>query len=276
VLVSRSNFDVWGVRTVTQGTADDRGFTGHEHISFGLIHMNGRVYDPVWGRFLQSDPIIQSPYDLQSYIRYSYVMNNPLSFTDPTGFSRWTNFRNRYGKAILAIAAAFFIQPVVANWATWGLADAGIAMGSEIAIGNVVGSAAAGFASGGIMGGNLNSALKGAVTGGILGMAGQFAPAGTAGSYAAHAAAGCANSMIGGGKCGAGAVSGVVGKLFTNVSDSWGPGPAQFAGTVIGGGVASRVGGGSFESGAFSAAMGYLFNHMSGCQLARMTVKGLA
>ncbi|MGH8221387.1 MAG: RHS repeat-associated core domain-containing protein, partial [Woeseiaceae bacterium] len=35
-----------------------RGFTGHEHLdSVGLIHMNGRVYDPVAGRFLSSDPV---------------------------------------------------------------------------------------------------------------------------------------------------------------------------------------------------------------------------
>ncbi|RXJ68309.1 hypothetical protein CRV08_08645 [Halarcobacter ebronensis] len=46
-----------------------RGFTGHEHIKeFGLIHMNGRVYDPTTGRFLSADPNIQSPYDTQSYI----------------------------------------------------------------------------------------------------------------------------------------------------------------------------------------------------------------
>ena len=86
VIESRSAFDAWGVRTVSVGAADDRGFTGHEHIGFGLIHMNGRVYDPLWGRFLQADPIIQNPWDLQNYNRYSYVGNNPLSFTDPTGF----------------------------------------------------------------------------------------------------------------------------------------------------------------------------------------------
>jgi RHS repeat-associated protein len=52
-------------------------FTGHEHIDeMGLIHMNGRVYDPQIGRFLSADPYIQSPYNTQSYNRYSYVMNN--------------------------------------------------------------------------------------------------------------------------------------------------------------------------------------------------------
>ena len=91
--ISRNSYDVWGVRTTTGAPWDngDRGYTGHEHLNFGLIHMNGRVYDPRWGRFLQADPIVQSPYDLQSYNRYAYVMNNPLSFTD----GPWRRLRRR-------------------------------------------------------------------------------------------------------------------------------------------------------------------------------------
>jgi RHS repeat-associated protein len=43
-------------------------FKRHEHIDeMGLIHMNGRVYDPQIGRFLSADPYIQSPYNTQSY-----------------------------------------------------------------------------------------------------------------------------------------------------------------------------------------------------------------
>jgi len=69
----------------TQG--NDRGFTDHEHLAeSGLIHMNGRVYDPVIGRFLSPDPVIQSPYSSQNYNRYSYVLNNPLSLVDPSGY----------------------------------------------------------------------------------------------------------------------------------------------------------------------------------------------
>jgi hypothetical protein len=51
-----------------------------------MIHMNGRVQDPVLGRFLSPDPIVQAPYYSQSLNRYSYVWNNPLSLTDPSGF----------------------------------------------------------------------------------------------------------------------------------------------------------------------------------------------
>lgn len=48
--------------------------------------MNGRVYEPTLGRFLSPDPMIQFPANMQSYNRYGYVLNNPLSFTDPSGF----------------------------------------------------------------------------------------------------------------------------------------------------------------------------------------------
>ncbi len=92
----RLSYDSWGVRrdpltwaaaAVTPDSAIDRGFTGHEHLDeVGLIHMNGRVYDPYVGRFVSADPHVQAPEDMQSLNRYSYVRNNPLSFTDPSGF----------------------------------------------------------------------------------------------------------------------------------------------------------------------------------------------
>ncbi len=64
-----------------------RGFTGHEHLDgVGLIHMNGRVYAPELGRFLSPDPYVQVPETAKGFNRYAYVFNNPLSFTDPSGF----------------------------------------------------------------------------------------------------------------------------------------------------------------------------------------------
>ena len=48
--------------------------------------MNGRIYDPLLGRFLSADVVVQNPTSLQSYNRYSYVLNNPLTQTDPSGF----------------------------------------------------------------------------------------------------------------------------------------------------------------------------------------------
>ncbi|WKD50594.1 RHS repeat domain-containing protein [Microbulbifer spongiae] len=65
-----------------------RGYTGHEHLDrTGLIHMNGRIYDPTLGRFLSPDPIVQAPTYSQSWNRYSYVLNNPMSLVDPTGYT---------------------------------------------------------------------------------------------------------------------------------------------------------------------------------------------
>jgi RHS repeat-associated protein len=68
------------------GNITRRGFTGHEHLdSVGLIHMNGRVYDPAAGRFLSVDPIVHVGLS-QSPNGYSYVFNMPLSLIDPSGF----------------------------------------------------------------------------------------------------------------------------------------------------------------------------------------------
>ncbi len=98
-VLERMAYDPWGDRRASSGAGDptnaiipsttDRGYTGHEHLDLGgmgLIHMNGRIYDPTLGRFLSPDPTIQSPYHSQSFNRYSYVWNNPLTSTDPSGY----------------------------------------------------------------------------------------------------------------------------------------------------------------------------------------------
>ena len=66
----------------------NRGYTGHEHLQgVGLIHMNGRLYDPKLRRFLAPDNYIQDLGNTQNFNRYSYVLNNPLMYTDPSGES---------------------------------------------------------------------------------------------------------------------------------------------------------------------------------------------
>ncbi len=63
-----------------------RGYTGHEHLPcFGLINMNGRLYDPAVGRFLSPDNYVQLPDFTQNFNRYSYCLNNPLKYNDPDG-----------------------------------------------------------------------------------------------------------------------------------------------------------------------------------------------
>ncbi|MBL4829231.1 MAG: VCBS repeat-containing protein [Aliivibrio sp.] len=97
-IVEKRSYDVWGKtrKVVWQETSPtslalaaitNRGYTGHEQIEeVGLVHMNGRVYDQELGRFISADPLIQAPFVTNSFNRYSYVLNNPLKYTDPTGF----------------------------------------------------------------------------------------------------------------------------------------------------------------------------------------------
>ncbi|MBQ3636703.1 MAG: VCBS repeat-containing protein [Bacteroidales bacterium] len=67
-----------------------RGYTGHEHLTtFGLINMNARLYDPALSRFLSPDPYVQDKENPQNYNAYSYCLNNPLKYTDPTGKKWW-------------------------------------------------------------------------------------------------------------------------------------------------------------------------------------------
>jgi RHS repeat-associated protein len=95
-IVEEKSFDAWGRGRNPQtwaalsptGTSNgwDRGYTGHEHLyQFGIINMNGRLYDPLMGRMMEPDPLIIGKDNSQGYNRYSYALNNPLKFTDPDG-----------------------------------------------------------------------------------------------------------------------------------------------------------------------------------------------
>ncbi len=99
-ILEEYNYDPWGKRrnpadwsysNVSSPTYTQRGFTGHEHIDmFNLINMNGRIYDSEIARFLSPDPIIQDPYNILSYNRYAYCLNNPLIYIDPSGYYKIT------------------------------------------------------------------------------------------------------------------------------------------------------------------------------------------
>jgi len=95
-IVEEYSYDAWGRRrnptnwtydSVAQPQYMHRGYTMHEMLDeFGLINMNGRCYDPVVGRFLSPDIVVQNPNYTQSYNRYSYCINNPLKYSDPSGW----------------------------------------------------------------------------------------------------------------------------------------------------------------------------------------------
>lgn len=94
----RLSYDAWGnlrdpntwSGSFTGTPMFDRGFTGHEHLyDFGLINMNGRMYDPVMSGFLPVDQYVQSLGNSQNFNRYAYCLNNPLRYVDPNGELWW-------------------------------------------------------------------------------------------------------------------------------------------------------------------------------------------
>ncbi|MBK6585153.1 MAG: hypothetical protein IPG20_20155 [Gammaproteobacteria bacterium] len=121
-----------------------RGFTGHQHVDrLDLIHMNGRTYDTKLGRFMQADIVVQSPFDTQSYNRYSYLMNNPLNGTDPSGYFSLRDLKEYAGVIIGGALLAW--HPL--GYGIWQSAVYGaIAGGSSAAVngGNVLQGAAIG------------------------------------------------------------------------------------------------------------------------------------
>ena len=217
--VQRLNFNAWGLRrdaTNWDNYSDlpemkfDRGFTGHEHLEmFGLINMNARLYDPVLGRFLSPDPVIQIPEFTQSYNGYSYALNNPLSYKDPNGESFILV------AAIIGGWIGMGTAMVSSDKGGWGLAGdmlKGLFVGAASgAAGAWVGGAVAGsITAGGFINGSL-SGLAGGFSGGFVGCSGNAWLSG------AGFGAGLKAGLIGGGL--AAAFGGVSGGLIRGFSD---------------------------------------------------------
>ncbi|NQZ11383.1 MAG: hypothetical protein HRT35_29880, partial [Algicola sp.] len=199
-----------------------RGFTGHEMLDqVGLIHMGGRVFDAHLGRFLQADPIIQAPTNSQSYNRYSYVLNNPLSYTDPSGFffKSLKKFIKKYWRPILAAIAVIvtigIATPLVASLgAIWGTAATATSAASLTFMGSAVVGAISGAVSGAIMTGSLEGAWKGAVTGALMGgVNGYFGNSWNMQRVAANGVAKGITARINGGKF----MDGLKGSLATSL-----------------------------------------------------------
>ena len=171
------SYDAWGKRRnagtwtpATRSSSYHRGFTGHEHLSIGsLVHMNGRIYDPTLGRFLSADPMVQDG-DGQQLNRYSYVLNNPVSFTDPSGF-----FFKKLFKAIGKVFKKIW-KPLVAI--VVGVVTGGLAVGLLGLAAGTLGAAVVSGAVGGFFstatsallnGASLGQALKAGLTGAVFG-----------------------------------------------------------------------------------------------------------
>lgn len=187
-VVERMNFDPWGRRrnandwtyaNVPSSFLFYRGYTGHEHLDeFGLINMNGRLYDPLLARFLSPDNYVQAPDFTQSFNRYSYCLNNPLKYTDPSG-EIWNFVIGAVIGGVINWAAngAEFSWEGLGHFAVGAVAGAiGVGIGGAVA--GVVGTvgfeaaftvgAVSGLASGFVLGAG-NTALHGGNFGDCLG-----------------------------------------------------------------------------------------------------------
>ncbi|RNF85293.1 hypothetical protein EER27_05890 [Lysobacter psychrotolerans] len=224
------------LKTTTAPSLTTRGFTGHEHIDgLGVIHMNGRIYDPDLGRFLQPDPVIQAPNSAQSWNAYTYVFNNPLRYTDPTGMIGIEE--RQWAATAFAIVYTYF---------TWDLQG-----GAAIAA-----AAAGGFVSGSIATGSWDGGIRGAFTAGLTAGIGMgVAHYGSAVRVGAMAMTGGVLEYVQGGSFGhAFVAAGLTAAVMPGVRDI----PNDFARITVGallGGTLSELTGGKFANGAISGAI---------------------
>lgn len=239
----------------------DRGYTSHEHFAeVGLIHMNGRLYDPLLRRFLNADENIQDPHNTQNYNKYGYVLNNPLMYNDPSG------------EFFLAIP----VLTAIIIGAAVGLASyviTGLITGQDISLLGAFKATLFGAVSGAVtfgIGCHFKVAMEGLqIANSVVKAAAQ---AGLAlAQAAAHGVAQGALSLMQGGNATMGAISGAFGSLGAS---AFGAGMKQIgletfaksgAGTVLSGiilgGVGSELVGGNFWQGAVIGGIVSGLNH---------------
>jgi RHS repeat-associated protein len=254
-------FDPWGARRVLStgsvlGAAERagfpasettrKGFTGHEQVDGAdVIHMNGRIYDPLTARFLQADPMVQDPYNGQSFNRYTYVFNNPLIYTDPTGY--WGRREQAYLRSIVAIGITIWFP----GFATQAFGLTGFQT-----------TVLTGFLAGSVQTGTLKGGLQGAFSAALFhGVGTKFGGAHWSIRAAAHGVAGGIMAEVQGGRFGHGfASAGSAELLAPVVQHAEGTGPGEAIARMIVGGTASVASGGKFANGAVTSAFAYAFN----------------
>ncbi|HEY2900218.1 MAG TPA: RHS repeat-associated core domain-containing protein, partial [Polyangia bacterium] len=169
----------------------------------GLVNMNGRIYDPLIGRFLSPDPTVQFVANLQSFNRYTYVLNNPLRYTDPTGYS--LNVWNYLGDAFAVVGAVvgcvyapeacgLFIGAAMAVINTQSAIASGEPWGQAVAIGIIS------FSLSGVLSG-VGEGLGGAAAGGLgmTGMAAGMTSAAVSGAFSGAVSTAASDEMLTGG-----------------------------------------------------------------------------
>ena len=253
-LVSPSWSSVAGVFRTT------RGYTGHEMLDeVGLIHMNGRIYDPHIARFVQADPYVQSAANTQSLNRYSYLANNPLNATDPSGYFLSSIFKE-VGRSLIRGAVKLFGAEAV-NF-----------VGSFFATywGGPIGAAAWAYEFGRAMGMSTSQAMRSGVVAGVSAYAFQSIgdaygnngiTFGEAVTYTG--VVGGAASVLQGGKFGHGFVAAGAGMAGGTYAGTLKSPTARVVASVVVGGTVSEMTGGKFANGASTAAFVYLMSAAS-------------
>ncbi len=114
--VFSASYDEWGCQKAELNTIGlQRGYTGHEMMpEFGIINMNGRLYDPVLARFFTPDNFIQEPTNSQNFNRYTYCLNNPLKYTDPSG--EWFGIDDLLAAAVGGVCGYISNGIKTGNW----------------------------------------------------------------------------------------------------------------------------------------------------------------
>lgn len=195
--------------TQTALSSTTRGFTGHEMVDgLDVVHMNGRIYDPTLGRFLQPDPVVQETDNPQNWNAYTYVFNNPYKYTDPSGMISESvgKFLNIVGivlqiagyiipgaQWLIAVGKVFSMVMATYNIAV-GIHYGGFKGGLMAAFGNVIGHFTGGMnpfmalatnmlvagVSSMVMGGNFAQGAMGALKSAAINFAMRIVVGGTA------------------------------------------------------------------------------------------------
>ena len=228
----------------------DRGYTGHslsreercgKHLdAFGLINMNGRMYDPILGLMLSPDNYVSDASSTVAFNRFLYANGNPMKYTDPSGEIVWF-------VPILIGAAVGILTNGIENSINHrpffqGAGKAALIGGVSGAFSFGIGQAAMGMS--GIAKVGFQMAAHGHL-GGIM----TFMNGGT---YGQGFLSGAAGSLIGGGTS----------SLLQNAGAGW-----QALGTVgagaLAGGVGAEIMGGNFWDGARNGAISAGLNHFA-------------
>ena len=236
-----------------------RGYTGHEHVDeMGIIHMNGRIYDALLGRFLQADPFVE---DSTTLNRYTYVQNNPLSLTDPSGFF---SFKKFFRTAVSIASTAYapgILSPFIGKFGAI-VSSGGLA--GFVATGSVEGALVGAFTAGVFHGiGQGFSALlaDSALRGSFLGS--DFSALGLTLKSVSHGLAGGVLSSVQGGKFVHGFSAAGVAQFASGGIDLIGGegfSPLRIAAAAVLGGTVSEISGGKFANGAVTGAFSRAFN----------------